>query len=347
MKTSDVKYSFKLSLVIFLCYIVATLITLGIASIVVFGFGLEPGRPVGLFLFALILLVACTILAFIFSFMRIHSTAKAMRQIESALSDMSHGNFSNELHIRSNEMYLMDIADDINKLNKELGSVSILKSDFIKNFSHEFKTPIVSIKGFSELLSTDPSIPEEDKQKYYAIIYEESSRLASLASTTMLLSNLETQTGLPDKKEIWTDQQIEECAVLLYSEVEKKGIDADIDISHFSVQGSASLLKELWLNLFSNAVKYTPDGGHIKIFSYESESENVICFQDDGIGIGKEALEHIFDEYYQEDPSRPGKGIGLGLSVCKKIADLHGFTIQVSSKKGEGSVFSVHIPKQA
>ncbi|MCD8295295.1 MAG: sensor histidine kinase [Clostridia bacterium] len=93
-------------------------------------------------------------------------------------------------------------------------------------------------------------------------------------------------------------------------------------------------------------VKYTPDGGHIKVFSYGTEKKHVICFQDDGIGISKETLEHIFDEYCQEDPSRPGKGIGLGLSVCKKIADLHGFTISVSSRKGSGSVFSVHIPKQ-
>ncbi len=341
----DIRESLRLSLIIFICYILATLITIGIVSIVVFGFGLEAGQPIGLFIFVLILLVACTILAFIFSFVRIHSMTKVMSNIESSLNAISHGDFSQELHVTIKEKYIAEIADDINNVSKELNSVSILKSDFIKNFSHEFKTPIVSIKGFSELLMTDPTLTEEEKQKYYRIIYDESTRLSELASASMLLSNLESQTCIPDMEDIRVDEQIEECALLLYREVEKKNIDAEIDISRFSVPGSRALLKELWLNLFSNAVKYTPEGGHIKVFSYETTSEYIICFQDDGIGISKEAQEHIFDEYYQEDPSRPGKGIGLGLSVCKKIADLHGFTILVSSQKGAGSAFSVHIRK--
>lgn len=343
MKKNNIFSAFKLSLKLFLWFIVIGIITLSIAFIVVTIYDVEFSYlhyigPIALFL-------ACTVLAFILSTIRMRSTAKAMNQITDCLNKMANGDFSYELKINSNEDYLNEIAANINTVAKELNSAVILKQDFIKNFSHEFKTPIASVHGFSGMLKNDNTLPEEQREKYINIIYDESERLYNLADKTLLLSNLEAQNITLNKEDFYLDEQIEECALQLYPEAEKKNLEVEIDIGHFSCNASKTLLKELWLNLFSNAIKYTNENGHIKIYSYETDTAFAVCFQDNGIGMSNEAQKHIFDEYYQEDGSRPGKGIGLGLSICKRITDLHGWDLTAVSQKGQGSVFTVLIKK--
>ncbi len=334
----------SLSIALFFAYVLASLITLAIAFVIVFVTEIDFGRA-GFFIFLAILLLSCTILAFILTAIRMRASSKAMAQIMDCLNKMAGGDFSSEININTRFDYLNEIADNLNVVVRELNSTVILKQDFIKNFSHEFKTPIASVHGFSGILKNDKTLSEEQREKYVNIIYDESERLYNLADKTLLLSNLEAQNITLDKEEFFIDEQIEECAIQLYEEAEKKNLDVNIDVSHFSCNASKTLLKELWLNLFSNAIKYTDENGHIKIYSYETETTFAVCFQDDGIGIGDEAKKHIFDEYYQEDSSHVGKGIGLGLSICKRITDMHGWDLTAVSQKGQGSIFTVFIKK--
>ncbi len=343
MKNNKFSYSVRMALVIFACYIGASFITLCVAALVgASGIDLGAFAP-----FVLIgtVLFACAIIASVMTFVQTRATSKSMTQITEALNKMANGDFSSHLEIKSHERYMEEIAENINKVMAELNSATLLKKDFIRNFSHEFKTPIASIKGFSELLCRDKTLSEEEKEKYYRIICEESTRLSNLAGMTLMLSKLQSQTITPDKEGFFVDEQIEECALLLYGEVERKNLDVQIDVGHIFVYASRELLKELWINLFSNAIKYTNDGGNIKIHSYETTSEHIIAFADDGIGITAEAKKHIFDEYFQENTSRLGNGIGLGLAICKKITDLNGWDISVTSQVGQGSIFEIHIPK--
>ena len=341
-KKSSVSATFRLALHIFICYVIATAITFSIVSILIVC-NVNVGAW-GLPVLALLILVSCTIIAFIMTYIRMNDTTKAMNEIKLFLVKMSSGDFSCELKIKVKDHMLKEMVDNLNILVGELNSVAVLKNDFVRNFSHEFKTPIVSIKGFSELLCKDKTLTVEEKEKYYTIIQEESERLANLANMTLMLSKLDNQNIPIDKENFYIDEQIKECALQLAAEVEKKNIEVDIDIEHITCYATKELSKEIWLNLFSNAVKYTNENGHIKIFSYETSQGIAICFQDDGIGISDETKKHIFDEYYQAD-SKTHKGIGLGLSIVKRIVEIHGWMISVTSTIGQGSVFTITIRK--
>lgn len=343
MKNKKISSSLGLSFVIFSCYIFASLITALIAFILT-----KLNVDIGAFgPFALVacVLLSCTILAMIITKFRVKSTEKVIKEIKNSLSKMASGDFTSPIKVKAKNSEYQEIIDALNTVMSELQSITLLKGDFVKNFSHEFKTPIASIKGFSELLCQNHNLSDEEKNKYYSIIRDESTRLSNLANMTLLLSKLDAQTIVLNKEEFYIDEQITECAMQLCNDVESKDLDVQIELDHFSVFASKELLKELWLNLFSNAIKYTNNGGKIKIFSYEIYNGNAICFQDNGIGISEESLKHIFDEYYQEDNTRFYKGIGLGLAICKRICDLHNYQINVVSTKGKGSVFTVLITR--
>ncbi len=346
MKNNKFTYSIRRALAIFVCNLIAAALTFGIVFLIVYFSSVEEPTRVTFLVVLAIALIASTIVAVIFAFLQSRSSSKALKEIQDCLNKMADGDFSTELKITSGEEYLCEIADNINAVEKELNSAALLKRDFIRNFSHEFKTPIASIQGFAEILCTNEDLSDEDKNKYHKIIYEESKRLTELADSTILINSLDSQKVVVEKEEFYVDQQIEECALQLYQKVEEKNIEVNIEVEHFEVYASKSLLKELWLNLFSNAVKYTDKDGHIRIHSYENADEFVVCFQDDGCGISKEGKKHIFDEYYREESARKEKGMGLGLSICKRIVDIHGWKIDVMSEVGTGSVFSVHIPKE-
>ncbi len=344
MNRQRAKYSLKRILSIFICNLVAGMLTFLAVFLVMYFTPSEPTRATFIIVMA-VALATMAVVACVFSFLQTRSSSKAMKQIQDCLNKMADGDFSTELKVSSTEEYLNEIADSINVVEKELNSTTLLKNDFIRNFSHEFKTPIASIQGFAEILCTNDDLSKEDTDKYHKIILEESKRLTQLESSTLLINSLDSQQIAVEKEEFHVDQQIEECALQLYQQVEEKNIEVKIEVEHFPCYGSKSLLKELWLNLFSNAVKYTDKNGHIWVHSYENADEFVVCFQDDGCGISAEGKKHIFDEYYREEKARKEKGMGLGLSICKRIVDIHGWKIDVVSEENQGTVFSVHIPK--
>lgn len=299
--------------------------------------------PLTLILFCLISSATVgTILAFIF--LRIYM--KRVDQIKEVLEGVSAGDFTKRIDVpkKGHSMY-SEAIEYFNKMLDELNSNAILKADFVSNFSHEFKTPIVSIKGYAELIYETPDLDIELRNKYLNIIIEESRRLAKLASQTLLMSKLDSSTMVSNVSVFNLDEQIRECVLLLDNDLRKKNIDVVIDLEKIALKTNKDLLKEVWINLINNAINYSKkEAGRIDISSYQDLENIIISIRDNGIGIEEEIIPHIFDKYYQADSAHKSKGIGLGLSISQRIIEIIGGKITVSSVKGQGSVFNVILP---
>ena len=261
------------------------------------------------------------------------------------LKSVAEGDFSRRLDPKKGGP-LEAAYEDFNKMSQELQSIQTLRDDFINHFSHEFKTPITAVKGFAELLREPETTPEE-REQYLQIIIDESGRLADLANSTLLLSRLESQQFIAEKHPYSLDEQIKRCAILLSPSWEKKELSFTANLEPAQFDGNEELMRHVWLNLLSNAVKYTPEGGEISISLQAQPRELVVTVADTGIGMSPEVLSHIFDKYYQGDPSSKGKGLGLGLSIVHRIIDLCGGQIQVESVENQGSTFTVRLPRES
>ena len=225
----------------------------------------------------------------------------------------------------------------------ELESVELLRTDFINNFSHEFKTPIVSIRGFAKMLEHG-DISDEERREYLGIIIEESERLAALSTNVLELGKLEQQSILTDRTAYSLSEQLRHAIAQMLTKWDKKNIDLDAALPEVAYTGSEPLLKEVWVNLFDNAMKFAPEGGTVRVTLSESpDAVNVVCFNE-GEPIPPEALPHLFDKFYQADASRTRSGSGLGLSIVKRIVELHGGTIAAEPKEN-GNAFTVRLPK--
>lgn len=343
MKNKKYSLTFHLSLLIFSCYILASIITFLFAGILIhFKVNIQLYGPLFLIISSL---VSCTIIALIITSIKMKDNLKAINEVNKCLDAICMGNFNYKIDLKLRDPFINEIVDKLNKVLLELKSVSTLKKDFIHNFSHEFKTPIMSIKGFSDLLLNDKLLSNDEKNKYLRIISEESQRLSNLASNTLLLNKLTSEKIIINKELFYIDEHIEETLLLLSNQVYEKKLNVEIDVSHIKILASKELVTELWLNLFSNAIKYTDECGNIKIYSYEANNKLIVVFQDSGIGIEESSIKYIFNEYYQGDSSRYNNGIGLGLTISKKIIELHNWDIDVKSLLNQGTIFSIYLEK--
>ena len=236
------------------------------------------------------------------------------------------------------------IYEDFNLMCDELQSVQILRNDFINNYSHEFKTPIASIKGFAELLM-EKDFSDADRNQYLRIIADESGRLSKLASNTTLLSKLSAQQIVSDVEVYDLGAQLRECSILLSGKWLEKDIAFDgEELPSVAYRGNKAMMQHLWINLLDNSIKYTPDGGEIKVSLSEEDGYAVVRISDTGEGISDETKARLFIPYFQGDASHSKDGLGLGLAIVMRIVELCKGGIDVDSKMGEGSTFIVKLP---
>lgn len=256
---------------------------------------------------------------------------------------IANGDFETQLDLKESGPFL-PVYINFNKMAAELKNIQTLRNDFTNNFSHEFKTPIASINGFAELLlKTD--ISEEAKAQYLKIILDESARLAKMADNTVLLSKLNAQQIVPEKKPYYLDEQLRLCIILLSSEWTKKNIKFSGSLEPAIFFGNKELMNHLWINLLSNAIKFTPEGGKITVTVSESRKAITVEISDTGVGIKEGDISHIFDQYYQGETAYSSHSLGLGLSIVKRIVDLYEGIIDVKSAENTGSTFTVILPK--
>ncbi|ALC81995.1 MULTISPECIES: two-component system histidine kinase PnpS [Bacillus] len=229
----------------------------------------------------------------------------------------------------------------------EMSKLEQMRKDFVANVSHELKTPITSIKGFSETLLDGAMKDEKTLSHFLSIILKESDRLESLIHDLLELSKLEKQdfhlvAETCDIKEI-----INDVANILSYRAEEKGIDIVLELpeEQVEVEGDPHRLKQVFINLMSNAVAYTSEKGSVNVTLKQLKDKVIAQVADTGIGIKKEHIPRIFERFYRVDRarSRNSGGTGLGLAIVKHIIEIHGGRIDVESELGKGTIFTIEL----
>ena len=234
------------------------------------------------------------------------------------------------------------VTESFNKLAEELQNTEMLRSDFINNFSHEFKTPIVSIAGFTKLLKRG-NLTEEQQKEYLDIIEEESLRLSAMATNVLNMTKIENQTILTDTTTFNVSEQIRSAILLLDEKWDKKYIELSADFSEYTITGNEEMLKQVWINLLDNAVKFTPDFGSVRVDLAVSDRHLTVSIANTGSTIPPEKLTKIWNKFYQADESHASAGNGIGLAIVKKVTELHGGKVSVTSEN-ELTTFTVMLP---
>ncbi len=225
----------------------------------------------------------------------------------------------------------LEIQDSFNIMAKELENTESLREDFINNFSHEFKTPIVSIAGFAKLLKRG-DLTDEQRNEYLTIIEKESLRLADMATNVLNLTKVENQTILSDVSTFNLSEQIRSCFLLLENKWSQRQLNYDLNFDEHTITASEELLNQVWINLIDNAVKFTPENGTISIRIREENDCLEVDITNTGSQIDPSAKPKLFRKFYQADESHTSKGNGIGLAIVKRIVDLHNGEIFVTSE---------------
>jgi signal transduction histidine kinase len=296
----------------------------------------EPMLPI--FMLLIISVLVGTVVSFIIS----RIPLKPVRRIIDATNRLASGDFSVRLSMPGPGIF-HELAASFNRMAEELGGIELLRSDFIDSFSHEFKTPIVSIKGFAEELRHDDISPEQ-RREYLDIIISESARLAALAANVLNLSRVEKQSILTNQTRFDLTEQVRRCVLLFENKWEQRRLNLNVELEEVAIVGDEELLNQVWVNLIDNAVKFTPEGGSVEIRLTAQDGDARFVIRDDGYGIAPVTQKRIFDKFYQGDTSRAVAGNGLGLSIAKHVVELHRGTISCQSEEGAGTTFTVELP---
>ncbi len=227
---------------------------------------------------------------------------------------------------------------------EELENTELLRSDFINNFSHEFKTPIVSIAGFAALLKRG-NLTEEQQAEYAGVIEEESLRLAALATNVLNLTKVENQTILTDVTEYNLSEQVRSCVLLLERKWERKHIEMELAFDEYEICANEELLKLVWINLIDNAIKFSREYSAVHIRISATEERLTVEIKNTGNPIPAESMERIFHKFYQADESHASEGNGVGLAIVKKVVDLHQGNVCAESGS-ECTSFTVRLPRK-
>lgn len=271
-----------------------------------------------------------------------NSLLRTSQQLIKGTQQIAKGNYKVKIPITDrHQTEINELIGNFNKMAQALDNVEIIHNDFINNFSHEFKTPIVSIKGFAKQLQTS-DLTEAERQESIQIIISESERLAQLSSNILQLSNLENREIIHLQLQTYhLDEQLRNCLLLLQQKWEEKKIVLELNLEPVSFIGDQEMMVSLWLNLLNNAIKFSQPEGTLSIKCYYVADQIKVKISDTGIGMEDTVRQHIFDKFYQGDPAHQEIGSGLGLAIAQRIAILHHGKISVRSVLNEGTTFTV------
>ena len=272
---------------------------------------------------------------------------KPIEEFSEAARKVASGDFSVYLppkHPMDQTTHLDVLFMDFNKMVEELGSIETLKTDFFSNVSHEIKTPLAVIQNNAELLQKK-QLPEEQRQECTATILQATKRLSNLITNMLKLNKLEKQVIKPLPQVYDVCNQLCMCALQFEDTWEKKQIEFEAEIEdRVMICADEGLLEIVWTNLLSNALKFTPDGGRVKLAQTSDSKEITVVVSDTGCGMDENTMKKIFDKFYQGDTSHATEGNGLGLALVQRILELSDGTIAVTSVPGNGSTFTVKLP---
>jgi signal transduction histidine kinase len=263
-----------------------------------------------------------------------------IKKLRSAMDKVADGDFSVRLEEKSTSREILEIYTGFNLMAHELSSTEILQTDFVSNVSHEFKTPINAIEGYSTLLQGSEALRRSDRE-YVDKIMLNTQRLSSLVGSILLLSKLENQQIPTNQTEYRLDEQIRQSVVALETAWVQKNIELDAELDRISYLGNEPMMRHVWDNLISNAIKFSPQGGIVKLRLTKKARKLVVTVEDQGPGLSEEARKHIFDKFYQGDSSHKQEGNGLGLALVKRILSIEKGQISAENIPNGGCRFTV------
>lgn len=345
MEKSDRSWrlSAMFSLLIFLSLTITVALT-GALAMLLFHLGIlsGPNRGVVIFVVAAVSVLVGTVLS---KYAGRHPLS-AISAMSEATKEVAKGNFDVAVAEESPIRELRDMAHNFNRMTKELAGTELLRSDFVENVSHEFKTPLSAIEGYATLLQK-PGLSEEKRAEYTGKILYNTRRLSTLTSNILLLSRLENQELDIPRETFCLDEQLREVILSQEEGWAGKGLELEVDLDSADYRGNRDLLAQVWQNLLGNAVKFVPERGLVRVLLRREENRLRVSVVDTGPGMSGEVQRRVFEKFYQGDPSRASQGNGLGLALAKRVVDLHGGEIVVSSKEGKGTTFTVYLPLDA
>ena len=265
---------------------------------------------------------------------------RPLDELNAAMREVTKGNYSATIKHRSVISGLRKMREDFNVMTHELSNNDILQNELVTNVSHEFKTPLAAIEGYAMLLKNE-GVSEEKRREFADKIIKNASVLSKMTGNILQLSRLENREIVVDKTVYRLDEQLRQTLVLLERNWSEKNIELELDLPKTQVFGNEELWKTVWINLLTNAFKFTPDGGKVRVSIEKKEGKTVVTVQDNGIGMKEEEKKHVFEKFYRADTSRTTEGHGLGLAIVKRVVELHKAAIDVESRPGEGTKFIV------
>lgn len=332
--------------VVVIGHLLITTVLVGVAVFLLVRLDILKGQNQTAPMLILILVLANIGVGTVVTFFLIRIPMRPVNLLIDQMNRLASGDYKVRIRfgkILSHHGTMNELAESFNKLAQELESTEMLRSDFINNFSHEFKTPIVSISGFAKLLQKG-NLTEEQQAEYLSIIETESEKLSNMAMNVLDMSKLDNVGVLTDITRFNLSEQLRHCVLMLEKKWGEKNQEIEIDLPEYYVSGNEDMLSEVWINLLDNAIKFSPEGGKIIVKVFQRDNSLSVEVRNTGEEIPGKDLDRIFDKFYQTDPSHATVGNGLGLSICKRIVELHRGTISVTSTFGL-TVFTVKLPK--
>lgn len=340
LRKEKITFSLRTRMIIAVGVIVLTsiLISFGIAKLLEWLLPFSASIP---------LLIQLNIFSLIIALIATHFLSKMffdpIKELREGMQQIADGNFDTRLETRSTSNEIQEVFAGFNMMAGELGATEILQTDFVSNVSHEFKTPINAIEGYTMLLQSTENIDEAENEYIEKILFN-TRRLSSLVSNILLLSKLENQSIQTHREMYALDEQIREDILALESLWEPKNIEFDVDLDAVRFYGNKNVLHHVWSNLLSNAVKFSPNGGTIRMRLFKEGEKIVFYVEDNGPGLSEEAKKHLFDKFYQADTSHKEEGNGLGLALVKNIISLCDGEISAENIECGGCRFTVTLP---
>ncbi len=295
--------------------------------------------------------VASIIIGTLLLFIIGNTVLKPLSVLIKATKRVAGGDYTVRLEIGWIEKHtikeLRELIRDFNDMTEELRNTELFRKDFISSFSHEFKTPLASIRGFARQLY-EGDLTLEQQREFSKIILDETEYLSVLSQNTLLMTSLDNKDIITEKTTFSLDEQLRGCMIRLEPQWSEKDIEIDMEgLEDINFFWNEQLLAHVWNNLFDNAVKFTPEGGLIRVSCKRENGFVTVVVADSGCGIAEDALPHIFEKFYQADSSHATKGNGLGLPLVRRIVELGGGTVEVSSEIGRGTMFTVRLRENA
>lgn len=288
-----------------------------------------------------ILMLALALLLIIISTRFIVQPLISLRE---ATKKIAAGNYHIKLNVNRTDE-IGRLASDFMTMSESLEQIEKKRQEFVSNVSHEIQSPLTSIQGFSQALQEE-EFTEEERKHYLSIIEKESRRLSALSKQLLTLSMLDQEQVIQERIEFNLEEQLQDVINTTEWQWKEKNLSVKLDTPSVKIIGERKLLHQVWSNIMSNAIRYTEDGGEIRIKVKLDRSEVIVSFTDTGIGIDEEYLPRIFERFFIVDQARTRTkpSTGLGLSIVKKIIELHDGTIMVNSKRNEGTTFTITLP---